>query len=222
MPAVFLGERSATNLRIIERLRQECDLRIELIADAPAELRRQNGSLVIAVPESLGALGGPQPMSVLRWRLLVLLLSRSDLLDGVPYAGWSDGYLFLDGGGSLRTRFELVSAGLTVLPDYVPSPFALDTVRRDRLAELRADALWVLRLLGEGLSNAEIARHIEASPSTVKTIVRNLMTLLRFSSRTQAGVFAWFARAELARMLGIDPDARPVATAGEEEDGADD
>ncbi|MEM1132924.1 MAG: response regulator transcription factor [Pseudomonadota bacterium] len=44
----------------------------------------------------------------------------------------------------------------------------------------------VLKLLGEGYANKEIARHLNISPNTVKTHVTSLFTKLEVSRRTQA------------------------------------
>jgi DNA-binding NarL/FixJ family response regulator len=48
----------------------------------------------------------------------------------------------------------------------------------------------VLRLLGEGLSNARIARRLEISEATVKTHVSNILGKLGVESRLQAALAA--------------------------------
>ncbi|PXY22879.1 DNA-binding response regulator [Prauserella muralis] len=62
--------------------------------------------------------------------------------------------------------------------------------RRD-LAELTARETEVLRLVGNGLSNAQIARRLVLSEATVKTHVKRTMGKLRLSSRAQAVVVAY-------------------------------
>lgn len=48
----------------------------------------------------------------------------------------------------------------------------------------------VLRLVGQGLSNREIAGHLSISEQTVKTHVTRVLTKLGVSSRTQAALYA--------------------------------
>jgi len=49
----------------------------------------------------------------------------------------------------------------------------------------------VLRLIADGLSNAEIARKLIISEKTVKGHVSNILSKLHMFDRTQAAVFAW-------------------------------
>lgn len=51
--------------------------------------------------------------------------------------------------------------------------------------------LEVLRLIADGLSNAEIARKLIISEKTVKGHVSNILSKLHMLDRTQAAVFAW-------------------------------
>jgi NarL family two-component system response regulator LiaR len=48
----------------------------------------------------------------------------------------------------------------------------------------------VLRLLAEGCTNKEIARHLDIGEKTVKTHVSNILSKLNVASRTQAALYA--------------------------------
>ncbi len=59
-----------------------------------------------------------------------------------------------------------------------------------RLRELSERELEVLRLLGSGESNAELAKQLYVSEATVKTYVSRLLAKLDLSNRTQAAILA--------------------------------
>jgi NarL family two-component system response regulator LiaR len=66
--------------------------------------------------------------------------------------------------------------------------------RRDTpnlFTDLSDRELEVLRLIADGLANAEIARKLVISEKTVKGHVSNILGKLHMLDRTQAAVFAW-------------------------------
>jgi DNA-binding NarL/FixJ family response regulator len=62
--------------------------------------------------------------------------------------------------------------------------------RNDWAAELTARELEVLRLVGEGEANKEIAAKLEISERTARTHVSNILRKLGLTSRTQAALLA--------------------------------
>src|SRR5260370_7645239 len=57
--------------------------------------------------------------------------------------------------------------------------------------ELSDRELDVLRVIAEGLSNAQIAERLIIGEGTVKTHVTNILGKLHLVDRTQAAIFAW-------------------------------
>ncbi len=57
--------------------------------------------------------------------------------------------------------------------------------------ELSDRELEVLKLIAEGISNAEIASCLYVSEKTVKSHVSNILSKLHLADRTQAAVYAW-------------------------------
>jgi DNA-binding CsgD family transcriptional regulator len=86
----------------------------------------------------------------------------------------------------------------------------------DRARPLTPREREILQLLAEGLSGAEIASQLVLSPETVRTHVRNAMSKLGASTRSQAVVLA-LQRQE----LGGEPDSGATAPATRRRAGGD-
>ncbi|KAA9158097.1 response regulator transcription factor [Amycolatopsis acidicola] len=100
-----------------------------------------------------------------------------------------------------RARIEQAvrsaGAGQVVLaPEVQRRLLSLATTRRarpaadDRLLSLTAREREILGLIGEGLRNPEIARHLVISEATVKTHINNLFAKAGFTSRADAVRYA--------------------------------
>jgi NarL family two-component system response regulator LiaR len=61
----------------------------------------------------------------------------------------------------------------------------------DPAADLTAREMEVLKLVAQGMTNAEIAAKLVITERTVKAHVSNLLGKLHLSDRTQAAVYAW-------------------------------
>jgi DNA-binding NarL/FixJ family response regulator len=72
---------------------------------------------------------------------------------------------------------------------------------------ITARELTVLKLVAQGLSNAEIARVMQLAPSSVKTHIGHLLAKLRLTDRVQLVVFAY--EHELVRPGAPDDDVDP-------------
>jgi len=126
--------------------------------------------------------------------VLTISLDDADVLEAV-HAGAS-GYLIKDAdpeviAGGVR---EAAAGGSSIAPSA--AGVLVERVREDRPApdvaevEFTERELDVLRLLAEGLENADIAARLYVSPSTVKNHVSSILDKLGVESRVQAAVHA--------------------------------
>ena len=76
-------------------------------------------------------------------------------------------------------------------PDRVPPAAPVARVLRGTAAELTSRELDVLRMVGAGLSNTDIAAELMLAEATVKTHVHRVLTKLCLASRAQAVVYAY-------------------------------
>ena len=134
-------------------------------------------------------------------RVLVLAESDGDDLVLAAIAAGAAGFLRKDApAGELVTAIRTVAAGgavigplvlarlLTRFADALPDPA---TTAGDALAGLTEREREVLVHVARGHSNAEIARALRVSETTVKTHVGHVLTKLRLRDRVQAVVLAY-------------------------------
>jgi DNA-binding NarL/FixJ family response regulator len=106
----------------------------------------------------------------------------------------AQGYLFKDTQrDELLRAIRDVSQGLAFLPPPVASKL-IARMRQpeatDGLAALTPREMEVLRLIGKGLSNREIAQSLVLSEATVRVHVHNILSKLGFEHRGQMIAFA--------------------------------
>ncbi len=96
----------------------------------------------------------------------------------------------------LADTVRRAAAGEAVLHPRVAARVVreLHGARRDEpnaFRELSDRELEVLKLIADGLNNAEIAGRLYVSEKTVKSHVSNILGKLHLADRTQAAVYAW-------------------------------
>ncbi|WP_026929699.1 response regulator [Glycomyces tenuis] len=101
------------------------------------------------------------------------------LVDAVRVVARGDGLI------SPAVTRNLIAEFSRARPAYAPIP-----VDGDGLASLTPRETEVLSLIGEGLSNAEIAAELGMAEATVKSHVTRLLAKLGLTSRVQAAIFA--------------------------------
>ena len=97
-------------------------------------------------------------------------------------------------GNDLLDIVRRVAAGQSTLDPSVTAQ-VLERIRSGpkvdkQLESLTEQELRVLELIGQGLTNREIAREIHLAEKTVKNYVSSLLAKLGMSSRTQAAIYA--------------------------------
>jgi DNA-binding NarL/FixJ family response regulator len=144
-------------------------------------------------------------------RTRVLMLTTFDLDEHVYDAlrAGASGFLLKDSGRErLVDAVRTVAAGESLfapsvlqrlVDHYVARPPAGRAIGLDGLSEREVE---VLRLVGRGCSNAEIAEALIISHATVKTHVRNVLAKLGLRDRVQAVVAAYESGL-------VEPGARP-------------
>jgi DNA-binding NarL/FixJ family response regulator len=132
----------------------------------------------------------------------VLILTTFDLDSYVFSAlrAGASGFLLKDTpAGDLLTAIRVVASGEALLAPSVTRRLIGEFARRPRprqqplrpLNGITAREREVLRLIGQGLSNAEIADHLVISMATVKTHIGQLLAKLHARDRAQLVIAAY-------------------------------
>ncbi|MFD0683879.1 response regulator [Actinomadura fibrosa] len=135
--------------------------------------------------------------------IMLTTFDQDDYVYDALYAGAS-GFLLKDvRRDDLVHAVRVVAAGESLLAPAVTRRLISDITRNrpragaiasDRLAVLTGRERETLRLLGRGLSNAEIAAAMVVSEHTVKTHVSNVLAKLGLRDRVQAVIAAYETR----------------------------
>ena len=140
-----------------------------------------------------------EPASDLPTRVLILTTFERDEYIFAALRAGASGFLLKNAPPEdLIEAVRVVAAGNALLAPSVtrrlieefmkrPAP----TVHADELERLTERELETLRLLAQGLTNAEIAARLYVGEATVKTHVSNILGKLDLRDRVQAVVFAY-------------------------------
>ncbi|SCK23910.1 two component transcriptional regulator, LuxR family [Streptomyces sp. WMMB 714] len=120
------------------------------------------------------------------------------LLKDAPVARLAEGVRAVAAGGALLAP-PVTRRLITEFSRLTGEDAALRAPLLERVAGLTERETHVLALVAQGLSNAEIAGHLDLAESTVKTHVGRVLMKLSLRDRTQAVVFAYESGVVAAR-----------------------
>jgi two-component system response regulator DevR len=126
--------------------------------------------------------------------LILTSYDDDDALFAAIMAGAAGYILKQVGGNDLVETVRRVAAGQSTLDPSVTAR-VLDRLRNGPRVDPELEALStqeqrILELIGEGLTNREIAERMHLAEKTVKNYVSSMLAKLRLTSRTQAAIFA--------------------------------
>jgi DNA-binding NarL/FixJ family response regulator len=168
---------------------------LALLAELDAEGRRPH---VVLMDLQMTPVDGIETIRLVRERYddveVVALTSFGDeqLVFAALEAG-ATGYLLKDSGADeVSTAVRDAHAGALRLAPAISARLmsALRTRERDPKADLTPRELEVVRLVGGGKANKEVAAHLGISERTARTHVSHILRKLKLSSRTQMAVWA--------------------------------
>jgi DNA-binding NarL/FixJ family response regulator len=173
-----------------------------LAVEAARRLRPDVTLMDIRMPvmdgvEATRMIAGPEVAAPLK----VLILTTFDLDEYVFDAlrAGASGFLLKDTPPEeLAAAVRVVAAGDALLAPSITRRLVERFARADRIPEIHRDLssltpreLEVLRLLGRGLSNPELAADLHLSEATVKTHLARIFAKLNLRDRAQAVVIAY-------------------------------
>ncbi|WP_328735499.1 response regulator transcription factor [Streptomyces bobili] len=173
--------------------------------DAMAQVAELSPDVVlmdIRMPE-LGGIEATRRITVATPEIKVLVLTTFDLDEYVYEAlrAGASGFLLKDASADqLAEAVRVVAAGDALLAPGITRKLIAEfsrldgtprAPRKERIGDLTERETEVLTLIAQGLSNAEIARHLVVAEQTVKTHVGRILVKLGLRDRTQAAVFAY-------------------------------
>jgi DNA-binding NarL/FixJ family response regulator len=127
----------------------------------------------------------------------ILMLSTQDSDDALfdSIIAGAAGYLLKNiKGADLIENLRTVAAGRSLLDPSVTSRVLQrlreGNAREERLGKLTDQERRILELIGEGLTNRQIAEEIHLAEKTVKNYVSNMLAKLGMERRTQAAAYA--------------------------------
>ena len=126
--------------------------------------------------------------------LMLSTLDSDDALFDSIIAG-AAGYLLKNiAGEDLLTNLRTVAAGRSLLDPSITSRVLQrlreGNEREERLGKLTDQERRILELIGQGLTNRQIAEEIHLAEKTVKNYVSNMLAKLGMERRTQAAAYA--------------------------------
>ncbi|MFI7499080.1 response regulator [Streptomyces sp. NPDC049687] len=167
-----------------------------------AELAPDVVLMDIRMPE-LGGIEATRRITLAHPAIKVLVLTTFDLDEYVYEAlrAGASGFLLKDASADqLAEAVRVVAAGDALLAPGITRKLIAEFSRlngtprpplKERVGDLTERETEVLTLIAQGLSNAEIARHLVVAEQTVKTHVGRILVKLGLRDRTQAAVFAY-------------------------------
>jgi NarL family two-component system response regulator LiaR len=123
-------------------------------------------------------------------RVVILTSHRGDDRVRAALAAGADGYLLKSAGVEEVVRAVRAAAAGQAVLDATVAGRLLGRAASTVVDRLSPRELEVLKAIGRGLSNKEIAGRLAISEETVKSHVSNLLAKLQLLDRTQAAIFA--------------------------------
>ena len=124
-------------------------------------------------------------------RLLILTVSEreEDLLQALRFG--AQGYLLKSANiTEVADAVRMVAAGEAMLSPHIITRLVAEFREKANGPALSDREAEVLQILGEGLTNTEIARRLFISESTVRTYLRRLLDKLQLKNRAEAIAYA--------------------------------